>query len=210
MEEQLYPLLGINRLRMGTDGEGVTTLVAGAGCPLTCKYCINRAVLTASPEWVTADTLYSRVRIDDLYFRATGGGITFGGGESLLHTDFLKAFRSLCGTDWRLYAETSLAVSPEKVLAAADAVDAFIVDIKSTEPGIYSQYTGADHSALVLENLQILLQRKGAQNVRVRVPLIPGFNTPEHQRRSEQLLRSMGAERIELFPYRLPKDIPTT
>ena len=31
-----YPLLSIARHRMGTDGTGITTLVAGAGCPLHC------------------------------------------------------------------------------------------------------------------------------------------------------------------------------
>ena len=36
------PLIVIDRLRMETDGEGVTTLVAAKGCPLSCKYCINK------------------------------------------------------------------------------------------------------------------------------------------------------------------------
>ena len=59
---------------------------------------------------VTADDLYEMVRGDDLYFRATGGGITFGGGEALLQADFFAAFRAKCKNDWRLCAETSLAV----------------------------------------------------------------------------------------------------
>ena len=33
MAEPLYPFLTMARLRMEIDGEGVTTLVAGAGCP---------------------------------------------------------------------------------------------------------------------------------------------------------------------------------
>ena len=45
MAEPLYPLLGLSRLRMGTDGTGVTTLIAGAGCPLRCRWCINRELL---------------------------------------------------------------------------------------------------------------------------------------------------------------------
>ena len=32
------PLIAINRHRMGTDGDGVTTLVAFHGCPLNCQY----------------------------------------------------------------------------------------------------------------------------------------------------------------------------
>ena len=34
-------IMRISRLRMGTDGQGVTALVACFDCPLHCKYCIN-------------------------------------------------------------------------------------------------------------------------------------------------------------------------
>ena len=34
-------IMTISRHRMGTDGEGVTTLVGFYGCPLNCKYCAN-------------------------------------------------------------------------------------------------------------------------------------------------------------------------
>ena len=51
MTEPLYPLLSLSRLRMGIDGEGVTTLVAGAGCPLSCRWCINeRLCVRAGPR----------------------------------------------------------------------------------------------------------------------------------------------------------------
>ena len=90
MDELRFPLLALSRLRMGTDGKGVTTLVVGAGCPLSCRYCINRRLLKEAPQKsVTAEELLESVRIDDLYFRATGGGVTFGGGESLLHAEFI-------------------------------------------------------------------------------------------------------------------------
>ena len=113
MTEPLFPLLGLSRLRMGTDGTGVTTLVAGAGCPLRCRWCINRRLLRDAPaEPVTAQELLNRVRIDDLYFRASGGGVTFGGGESMLHAPFLRRFRELCPGDWKISAETSLDLPP--------------------------------------------------------------------------------------------------
>ena len=36
------PLIAIARHRLTVDGEGVTTLVAFHGCPLRCRYCLNR------------------------------------------------------------------------------------------------------------------------------------------------------------------------
>ena len=44
------PLIGISRLRMGTDGHGVTTLVAFHDCPLRCKYCLNPQSLSTNTK----------------------------------------------------------------------------------------------------------------------------------------------------------------
>ena len=201
MAEPLYPLLSVSRLRMGTDGAGVTTLVASRGCPLRCRWCINKTLLReAKPENVSAAELVERVKIDELYFLATGGGVTFGGGESLLHAAFIRRFRELCPPPWRICAETSLAVPRENVVLAAEAVDFFIVDCKDLDGEIYRRYTGGD-GALMRENLRFLLEKAGPERVLVRVPLIPEYNTPEDQARSAEALRAMGAAKLDLFDY---------
>jgi pyruvate formate lyase activating enzyme len=201
MAEPLYPLLSLARLRMGVDGEGVTTLIAGQGCPLRCRWCINASLLREAPaESVTAAELMERVRLDDLYFRATGGGVTFGGGEALLHAAFIRRFREICPGEWKISAETSLAVPRENVEIAADAVDLFIVDCKDMDGDTYRRYTGADNAPM-RGNLRFLLDRVGPERVLVRVPLIPGYNTPQDQRRSAAVLRGMGAAKLELFDY---------
>ena len=200
MTEPRFPLLSLSRLRMEVDGEGVTTLIAGAGCPLSCKWCINKKALEKAPTPVTPQELFDRVKIDDLYFQATGGGVTFGGGESLLHTEFIHSFRQICGDRWKIYAETSLCVPQEKVDIAARCVDGFIVDIKDMDPLIYQAYTGkAPH--LAYSNLERLLTLAGAERILVRVPLIPDFNTKEAQSRSIDTLKAMGFTRLDPFSY---------
>lgn len=79
------PFIGLCRHRIQTDGEGVTTLAAFHGCPLHCRYCLNPQCHTSPDRWLwhTPETLYQEVKQDELYFLATGGGITFGGGEPL-------------------------------------------------------------------------------------------------------------------------------
>lgn len=205
MDELSYPLLALARLRMGTDGDGITTLVAGAGCPLHCRWCINERLLReAAPERITATQLMERVRIDDLYFRASGGGITFGGGEPLLHAKFLRQFRSLAPAQWKIRLETSLAVPEEQIIPAVEAADEFIVDCKDMNSEIYRRYTGGDHS-LMVSNLCRLLDLIGSDHIVVRVPLIPDYNTAEDQANSVFCLKALGITRFDLFPYIIRK-----
>ncbi len=194
-------IFGINRHRLTTDGEGVTTLVAFSGCPLRCKYCLNKT--SWEPERArryTPEMLFEEVKIDQLYFLATHGGITFGGGEPLLQVDFIKAFRELCGTQWQLLVETSLNVPFENVQALDAVLDGYIVDIKDMNPDIYNDYTGKDNT-LVISNLQWLLQHGDPNRIMVRVPHIPEFNTDEDVARSKKRLETMGVKHIDEFRY---------
>ncbi len=197
------PVIAIARLRMQTDGQGVTTLVCFHGCPLRCKWCINAFSFAEDTkrEILSPQMLYERVKTDELYFLATGGGVTFGGGEPLLQAPFLREFRAVCGESWHLCAETSLAVPSEMVPIAAGCIDHFYVDCKDTNPEIYRSYTGKDN-ALMLENLEKLLRLVGPERITVRLPLIPEFNTEEDQNASRKKLLAMGIEKFDLFPYR--------
>lgn len=203
------PLIGVSRHRMETDGAGVTTLVASWGCPLRCKMCINpHAWKTDTRIYpVTARRLFDALKIDDLYFQATGGGVTFGGGEPLLHAEFIREFRALCQDRWRLTVESCLNVPPENLYAVTQVVDHFIVDIKDMRREIYRQYTGGDN-ARALENLSALLQTVGPGRVTVRVPNIPGYNTPADVAVSVERLRAMGFETLDVFSYRVPETSP--
>ena len=196
-----FPLLNIARHRMGTDGAGITTLVASAGCPLRCEFCINKKLLKeASPKDITPEELYSMVRQDELYFLATGGGITFGGGEPLLYADFIREFRAICPPSWKITAETSLFVPRNYLAAVTDAVDLFVVDCKDMNGDTYRKYTGGE-LPVMKENLEFLLQRIGAERIIVRVPLIPGYNTAGDQKKSAEALLQMGIRNTDLFEY---------
>lgn len=197
------PVITYSRLRMQVDGPGITTLVCFHGCPLRCHWCLNP--FSFAPQTprrdLTAQALYDEVKQDELYFLATGGGVTFGGGEPLLHSEFLQEFRLICGTEWHLCVESSLSVSWEKVQAADGCIDRFYVDCKDTDPAIYRRYTGQDN-ALMLENLRKLVALIGPERITVRVPLIPGFNTEEDRLRSRARLEAMGITHFDLFTYK--------
>ena len=194
-------IFGIGRHRLTTDGEGVTTLVTFNGCPLRCKYCLNKTSWDMDKGRVyTPELLYEEVKIDQLYFLATHGGITFGGGEPLLQKDFIKEFRTLCGPQWQIVVETSLHVPFETVQEMDAVLDGYIVDIKDMNPEIYLAYTRKAMD-LALKNLQWILQHGDPKRVMVRVPHIPEFNTDGDVAKSVERLKAMGVENIDEFTY---------
>lgn len=196
------PFIAINRHRLTTDGEGVTTLVGFHGCPLHCEYCLNAQCLQADGVWcrLTPGELYSEVEIDDLYFVATGGGICFGGGEPLLRSDFIKAFAEIMNPEWKLTIETSLNVPLENVKAIASLVQMWYVDIKDMNPDIYKAY-GCKENKQVIGNLQWLAANGYADKVIIRLPLIPEYNTDEDRQMSQQQLEEMGFTNFDKFNY---------
>ena len=200
------PVVAVARHRVTVDGQGITTLVCFYGCPLRCKWCLNPFTWKESTprKLMTPQQLYEQVRQDDLYFQATGGGVTFGGGEPLLQSEFMEAFRNLCGDAWHLCAETSLNVPWEHVERAARSVDMFYVDCKDTNPEIYRSYTGQDNG-FMLRNLKGLLELVGPERIVVRVPLIPGYNTEQHRQYSKQLLAELGITQFDFFTYKTKK-----
>lgn len=206
----LQPFFGVSRLRMGLDGRGVTTLVTFMGCQLRCKYCLNerchgkvyeddgvtpcKGILMLTPQ-----QLYDMVKKDNIYFQATGGGVCFGGGEPLEHPEFIMEFRKLCGTRWKITVETALACHPHNIELLAPIVDLWIVDIKDMNPRTREKYTGRMGDSA--HQLCYLKQYGIVDNVTIRVPHIPGFNTDEDVKRSIEQVKILGFKDIQEFEY---------
>lgn len=193
----------IDRLRMGTDGDGVTTLVGFYGCPLRCKFCINNQCHTSDTNSVmTSLDLYNSVKIDQLYFKATGGGLTFGGGEPLLNAEFIEEVMDFGAKDWHTTIETSLNVHIGEWKCLIDYIDEFIVDVKDMSPFIYKSYTGSNND-IVINNLKELFWQGLSDKVLIRLPLIKGYNDKNNILRSYQELKNIGFTRFNEFKYKV-------
>ena len=202
-EQVGLPVLGIDRHRMKTDGRGITTLVALAGCPLSCEYCLNKELLARnSYESLTPQELVERLAIDHCYFLYTDGGVTFGGGEPLLHSEQLAAFARLCPPEWNITIETSLNVPMEQLKPFLTERFHFLIDCKAMQADIYKSYTGREN-ALVISNLKEIIQSIPRENYVVKLPVIPGYSAEEEVKHSAQLLKNMGIleENIVSFTY---------
>jgi Pyruvate-formate lyase-activating enzyme len=206
MKKQLAKIIGIARHRLSTDGDGVTTLVAFHDCPLRCRYCLNPQSLGDGGRCreFSPEELYAETRIDELYFIATNGGVTFGGGEPCLRPQFIREFRELCGPAWQLNLETSLNVPSVNIETLLPVVNTLIIDIKDMNPDIYRNYTGQSND-LVLDNLRLIANAGRQSDCIVRIPLIPGYNTDTDREASRKALEVLGFDRFDLFTYQIRK-----
>ena len=207
--ELTVPLIGINRHRIGSDGDGITTLVAFHQCLLSCKMCINPKCKKEDGIWqyMTPEQLFDYVKVDELYFSETHGGITFGGGEPLLYPEFINAFFELCKErKWRISIETSLNAPVGNLIKILPSIDEFIVDIKDLNRQIYTSYTGVGNYT-VNRNLNILSCEEYRNKVVIRIPFIKGYNTESDIKRSVEQIRNMGFDRIDEFNYASPSEL---
>lgn len=197
------PFIGISRHRLATDGQGIRTLVAFHGCPLSCKYCLNPSCLDSSSDKIqykTSEEIIKILRKDALYFLATKGGVTFGGGEPLLHAEFIKEVIENSTEHIDITLETSLNIPRKNIEVILPYVQEFIVDIKDMNPQTYRAYTGRENTQ-VKQNLEWLIQEGHADKIICRIPYIPEYNDNSAQEESIRELKQMGITRFHKFNY---------
>lgn len=196
------PILGIRRHRLLSDGSGVRTLIGFYGCPLSCKYCLNPEChdIPDKAYFRSVQDLLADVKVDNLYFIASGGGITFGGGEPLLYADFIADFIKEAPTHWNYSCETSLNVEINKLEKVINLIDEFIVDIKDLSSNIYKTYTGVSIDGVLL-NLRLVSNMGLCEKFRIRIPEIPSYNNAVNIKFSKITLEKMGFFKFERLTY---------
>lgn len=201
-EKQKAEIMGINRHRMGTDGKGISTLITFYGCPLNCKYCLNPQCKKKSTPctYIEPNDLVNLLMVDDIYFKSTGGGIVFGGGEPLLNAEYIKEVCDLVPLQWKIRIETSLNVKWDKIELLLPYIDQWIIDIKDSNTEIYKNYTGVDNLK-VYDNVLRLSHKTGKEKLLIRIPKIPNYNTEKNIQESVKLYYNLG--NIDIFNYKI-------
>lgn len=195
--------MGVDRLRIGTDGNGITSLVTFYGCPLRCAFCLNPQChrdLTGVRLFQPGE-VYDLVATDELYYLATGGGVTFGGGEPLLYSNFIIGVLELGAKNWNVTIETSLNIPFEQIDLLLPYIDEIIVDIKDINPQVYRLYTKSSN-LVVIDNLIRLADGGFADKVMIRIPLIKGYNTDYDRVSTKGFLERLGYSSFDLFEYK--------
>lgn len=108
------------------------------------------------------------------FFDQSGGGVTFSGGEPLLHVEVLLKLLTICGArQIHRAVDTSGYAKPSDLFKIAEQTDLFLFDLKLMDPARHKELTGVDNR-LILENLSALAA--AGKDYEIRVPLIVGIN----------------------------------
>lgn len=132
------------------DGDGIRYAVFFTGCPLRCVYCHNPDTwYSTGKEW-TVQELADKIKRYKPYFK-NGGGVTFSGGEPLLHSDFINEINPLLkeqGIGYCIDTSGSVGLN-ESVKTALLGAQLVILDIKFYNAESYKKYTGGDFEKFI-------------------------------------------------------------
>ena len=168
---------------------------ACGACVPVCRGGLRRIAGTA---W-TAEALAARLNKDADVYRATGGGVTFSGGEPLLQWDFVSDVADrLEGVHTAV--ETS-GFAPDEVFGEAmRKLDMILMDWKVSDPEKHRQFTGADQAPI---RRHVRMLAEGGTPFILRLPVIPGVNDERaHFETAAELVRgAKSLVRVDILPY---------
>ena len=171
------------------------------GCGKCAQNCPTGAFALVG-EHVDAKHLLGEIKKDQHYYSASGGGVTFSGGECLLQADFVASVARKCAEEGiHVAIETALFVPWENVEKVSPYTNLFLCDLKIADAQKHRRYTGHGNER-ILENLRRISE--GSVPVVVRIPVIPKVNDGEEDMASfAAVLRTLGNAvlRVELLKY---------
>lgn len=175
-------------------------LAACSHCGQCEKVCPNDARSICGKDYTIAEVM-DIVMKDEKFYRYSGGGVTFSGGECMLQLEGLLALLKECkGSGIQTAIDTAGNVPFSSFERIREYTDIFLYDIKCMDPQRHERFTGVDNLR-ILSNLTKLLQT--GVRLHIRIPIIPTVNES-----LAEMLKVKGffdengwPESIELLPY---------
>lgn len=186
------------------DGDGIRTVVFLAGCPLHCAWCANpegQTLQNSMTHWTETGEILSQLHRQEPFYRASGGGITFSGGEATAQPAFLAELTdALYDEGYSLAIETCGQFDFARIEPVLRKMDHIFMDLKLMDPKRHQQFTGVDN-ARILENLA--RTAKLGIPMTVRIPTILGVNGNDEDMAAafDFLVRQCPGVTLELLPY---------
>jgi pyruvate formate lyase activating enzyme len=170
-------------------------------CGRCAEICPTMAIRMIGKEYPVNDLLEIILR-DRHFFQASGGGVTFSGGEPTLWPDYLSAaLRALKAKGLHTAIQTCGIFDYERIYRKVlPFTDLIMFDIKCIDGAKHKIFTGRDNTSL-LQNFKNLAKMAG-DRLLPRVPLVPGVTATRNNLLDIALfLRDLGLQRCDLLPY---------
>ncbi len=181
------------------DGPGIRTVIFFNGCKLRCKYCHNPEMWNKKEENYSVDDIVNKVKRFKPYYR-DNGGVTYSGGEPLLHVDFLIELSKRLKEENINIALDTAGCGVGKYDELLKYIDLIILDIKHVEPSSFKNLTGFEKT----ESLKFIdsLNRSN-KKVWIRQVIIPDVNDNyEYIDKLHEFLKNIkNIEKVEFLPY---------
>lgn len=184
------------------DGIGIRSVVFLSGCPLRCLYCHNPdSWVKTGGEQRTVEDVIDEVQKYTTFHKASGGGVTFTGGEPFMQAKYLiKLLQSCKEKGIHTAVDTSGHTKLEYAKQAMPYIDLLMLDIKSINANTYKKITGAD-IAPVLDMLKLSCE----MNIPtwIRYVLVPGLtdDVQEMKVMAEYLRPYTNVKKVDVLPF---------
>lgn len=160
--------------------------------------CPHNLIRKSGTEY-TPQALFDKIIRNDRFYKSSGGGVTFSGGEPLAQPAFLLESLKLFEGKVHRCIQTSGFCQPAFWAEVLKNVDHALFDLKVMDPRLSKRYIGVENTA-ILENFKALAQSKIPFTV--RIPLIPGVtDTTQNLESIIDLLKQYGICYTEALPY---------
>ena len=184
-----------------TAGGIVTDTESCTLCGKCAEVCPTKAI-EMSGHPMSVGEIMNEIGKEQVFFDQSGGGVTFSGGEPMLHHEFLIQLLDECGRrKIHRAVDTAGLINTKILLEVARRTDLFLFDLKVMDTEKHRKWIGVPNEK-ILENLKILAAT-GA-NINIRVPLIGGVNDDiENMEATAKFVASLSGEKktVNLLPY---------
>lgn len=138
------------------------------------QYCASEALKICGKIYTEDDII--KILKRDFSNWGSEGGVTFSGGEPLMHHDFLLGLLKRCkAMQIHTAIETSAHVPTEKFLEIMHYIDFAFIDVKNMDDAKHMEGTGVSN-ALTLQNIAALKASNWRGRLILRQPTIHGYN----------------------------------
>ncbi len=151
---------------------------------------------------ISVSNLMKKINNEAVFFDQSGGGVTFSGGEPLMHYEYLLEALKACGKFfYHRVVDTTAFAKKEIVLEIAKHTELFLIDLKVMDSKTHKKYTGVGNEK-ILENIEALSNT--SCDIIFRIPLIKGLNSDKiNIEKTAKFIKSLHGNRnkINLLPY---------